>query len=283
MANDPDPRAVTTSHPGIPTDTIDKLARIWASVSELGAGLTEEEWKAPTELPGWTVQDNLAHLIGTERMLEGLPATEHRSGAREHVHNAIGAFNENEVDARRGSAGTEVLVEWDGLAARRLATLRSAGADYFAAEAMTPTGPGTVADFLHIRILDCWAHEQDIRRALGRPGHLDGPAAEHTIDRLIRTLPIVVGKRAGTPEGATVVIELTGPVHRVIPVTVAEGRAKIVADVPADVLAQVSMDSETFMMLATGRRTSGDLAERWSVDGDQTLGNAIASHLNMMI
>ena len=104
---------------------------------------------------------------------------------------------------------------------------------------MTPTGPGTVADFLHIRVLDCYAHEQDIRRAIGVPGNLDSTEAAHTIDRLLRTIPIVVGKRAGAPEGSTVVLELTGPVHRTVPVTVVEGRAKVVASVPADVLATV--------------------------------------------
>jgi uncharacterized protein (TIGR03083 family) len=57
----------------IPTETIDKLETIWRSVSALGAELDESDWRLPTDLPGWTVQDNLAHLIGTERMLQGLP------------------------------------------------------------------------------------------------------------------------------------------------------------------------------------------------------------------
>ncbi len=93
---------------------------------------------------------------------------------------------------------------------------------------MTPTGPGTMADFLAIRILDCWLHEQDIRRALGRRGNLDGAAAEHTIDRLIRTLPIVVGKRAACPEGAAVTVRITGPVERIVHCEVHDGRAAIV-------------------------------------------------------
>ncbi|MGZ4766576.1 MAG: maleylpyruvate isomerase N-terminal domain-containing protein, partial [Ilumatobacteraceae bacterium] len=58
----------------IPTDTIDKLEAIWRSTALLGDELDEREWKLATDLPGWTVQDNLAHLIGTERSLQGLPA-----------------------------------------------------------------------------------------------------------------------------------------------------------------------------------------------------------------
>ena len=112
-----------------------------------------------------------------------------------------GQFNEAEVATRRANSGREVLAEWNALADLRLDTLRTADDAYFAREMMNPTGPGTMADFLQIRVLDCWIHEQDMRRAVERPGHMVGPAAEHTIDRLVRTIPIVVGKRAATPGG----------------------------------------------------------------------------------
>jgi uncharacterized protein (TIGR03083 family) len=229
------------------------------------------------------VQDNLSHLIGVERMLQGLPPTAHQAAGVDHVKNAIGVANENEIDARRDHSGAAVLSEWNELVELRLRTLRDAGEDYFAQPAATPTGPGTMADFLHIRVLDCWAHEQDMRRALDRPGNLDSPSAEHTIDRLLRTIPIVVGKRAGTPEGATVVIELTGPVKRTVPVTVLGGRATVVDSVPPDVLATVSMDSETFGVLALGRRTAAEVSDGWEITGDTTIGEAVVSQLGMMI
>lgn len=267
----------------IPTDTIDTLEQTFTSLSALGRELSESEWKTATELPGWSVQDNLSHLIGIERMLQGHPPAEHEPPAVDYVHNPIGEMNEREVDLRRNRSGAEVLAEWEEVAQERLATLRSADEEYFAQETMTPTGPGTLADFLHIRVLDCWVHEQDMRRATRRPGHLDGPAAEHTVDRLIRTLPIVVGKRAAAPEGATVVIEITGPVERTVPVTVRDGRAHVADEVPADVTARVRMDTETFVVLATGRRTADALDGRWSVEGDAALGTAVAEHMNMMI
>lgn len=267
----------------IPTDTIDKLASVWSSLSELGAGLTDAEWHTATDCPGWDVQDNLAHLVGIERMLQSLPPTDHRAAPADHVKNPLGAANENEIDARRSRSGADVLAEWNELVALRLRTLREGDDAYFAKEMQTPTGPGTLADFLHIRVLDCWAHEQDIRRALGRPGNNDTPAAEHTIDRLLRTIPIVVGKRAGAPDGATVVLEITGPVRRTVPVTVDGGRAKVVHEVPADVLATVRLGSDTFATLALGRRTAAELADHWSVTGDEALGRAIVEQLNMMI
>lgn len=267
----------------IPTETIDTLEAVFTSLSRLGAELDEASWKRPTDCPGWTVQDHLSHLIGIERMLEGLAGAAAEPPPSPHVKNPIGEMNEREVEARRSRTGAEVLAEWDEIAARRLATLRSADDAYFAQETMTPTGPGTIADFLHIRVLDCWVHEQDMRRATGRSGNLDGPAAEHTIDRLIRTIPIVVGKRAQAPEGATVVLRLTGPVERVVPVTVTEGRAAVVDAVPADVAAEVAMDSEAFVVLATGRADADALIGRWTATGDEALGGAVVATLNMMI
>jgi uncharacterized protein (TIGR03083 family) len=267
----------------IPTATIDKLADTWQATSELCAGLTEEDWKRPTDLVGWTVQDNLSHLVGTECSLQGLAAADRLAAMPEYVKNGIGEFNESEVESRRGRTGAEVLAEWNAVTQQRLDTLRHADADYFAQPVTTPTGPGTIVDFLDIRILDCWVHEQDMRRALGRPGHLDGPAAEHTIDRLVRTLPIVVGKRAATPEGGAVVIDITGPVHRHLVCEVQNGRAKFVDSTTSDPLATVKMDTETFVVLANGRRTAQAMADRIELGGDRELAQRVVDNCNMMI
>ena len=265
----------------IPTATIDTLEDCFRTLSALGAELTEAEWKTATDLPGWSVQDNLSHLVAIERMMEGLPATAHRAEPRAYVHNPIGESNEHEVDSRRVLTGAEVLAEWNDIVARRVTTLRAGDDAYFNQPAMTPTGPGTLADFLHIRVLDCWLHEQDMRRAVHTPGNLSGPGAEHTVDRLIRTVPIVVGKRAGTPDGGAVVIDITGGVSRHIVCEVQAGRASLVAAPSAAPLAEITLDVETFVVLATGRRTAA--AVPVTIVGDQELGSKILSAFNMMI
>ena len=208
--------------------TTDLLEETLRATIAVGHELSDEEWELPTDCPVWTVKDHVSHIIGTERMLQGLPSAEVELAPSAHVKNPIGEFNEREVEIRRARSGTEVLAELEELVDLRLDTLRNADDAYFAQERMTPTGPGTMLDFLSIRILDCWVHEQDIRRAVDRPGHLDGGPAEHTTDRLLRTVPIVVGKRAGAPEGSLTVLHITGPVERTVPVVVEEGRAKVV-------------------------------------------------------
>ena len=267
----------------IPTDTVDKLESIWRSISNLGAELDEQQWKLATDLEGWTVQDNLAHLIGTESVLQGLPAATKPAAMGGHVKNPIGQFNEAEVEARRACSGAEVLAEWNDLVDLRVATLRSEDDAYFAREMATPTGPGTMADFLHIRVLDGWIHEQDMRRAVGMPGHLGGPAAEHTVDRLLRTVPLVVGKRAATPEGRAVIVEITGDVTRHIVCEVTNGRAAIVPEPTTDPMATVTLDTEAFVVLATGRCPVAAISDRIELGGDQALGQAVVDNLNMMI
>lgn len=267
----------------IPVDTIDKLEATWRSISSLGSELDERQWKLPTDLAGWTVQDNLAHLIGTERMLQGLPPAAAPDAVGEHVKNPIGHFNEAEVDARRSKPGADVLAEWDALVELRLATFRAADHEYFAREMAMPTGPGTMADFLNIRVLDCWIHEQDMRRAVGKPGHLGGPAAEHTVDRLLRTIPLVVGKRAATPEGAAVVIDITGDVSRHVVCEVNGGRAAVVERSAREPVAVVVLDSEAFIIVATGRRTAAMIGERIDLSGDEVLARKIVDNFNMMI
>jgi uncharacterized protein (TIGR03083 family) len=267
----------------IPVESIDTLEATWRSLSALGSRLDERQWKSPTDLPGWTVQDNLAHLIGIERKLEGLTGAPKLTEMGEHVKNPIGQFNEAEVEARRGLSGADVLAEWTALVELRLTTLRAEDDAYFAQPMATPTGPGTMADFLHIRVLDCWVHEQDMRRAVGVAGHLDGPAAEHTVDRLLRTIPIVVGKRAATPEGGAVVIDLTGGVQRHVVCQVNGGRAAAVAEPAADPLTTITLDSDAFVVLATGRRTATELADRIDLSGDVALGQRVVDNLNMMI
>ena len=265
----------------IPTDSINKLADTFDSLTRLCSVLTEEQWKLPTQLPGWTVQDNLSHIIGTERALYGLPETEHKASDLSNVKNPIGEMNEHHVDLRRSRTGAEVFAEFQEIAKMRIEQLRSADDEYFATAAMTPTGPGTIADFLHIRILDVWTHEQDMRRTVGIPGNGGGPAAEHTIDRLIRTIPIVVGKRAGTPEGGAVVILVTGDVTRTITTTIVDGRGQVTDTVPANALCTISMDSDAFLQLATGRAPHTEIA--YTIDGDNELGTKVVSQFNMMI
>jgi hypothetical protein len=74
-----------------------------------------------------------------------------------------------------------------------------------------------------------------------------------------------------------------GGVRRHIVCTVSNGRANIVDVEPASTLATLTMDTETFLVLATGRRTLDDVAGRVTFAGDTDHAARVASQLNMMI
>lgn len=265
-------------------ETLAKLRDVWTSLTELAGELDDDDWERPTDCSGWTVRDQLAHLLSFEWELAGRPVTlEELVAVPEWVHNDIGKANERAVRHWRGRTTGELIAAWREVVDERLAQIGAFTEEELAADSWTPLGPGTVLDLLQVRILDHWVHEQDIRRATGRPGHESGPAAEHTIDRLLLGIPMIVGKRAAAPEGSSVVLELTGPVHRERTVTVRDGRAKP-SDRPADPTAVITLDSTTFAELAAGR-TAPDPAittGRVTLTGNTPLAHKIATNLNIM-
>src|SRR3954463_15737526 len=121
--------------------SIDNLEETWASLDALLASLSEEEWKRPTGCPGWTVQDNVSHLVDYESRLLGRPAPERPDNATtataEHIKNDMGRGNEIGVDPRRSRTGEQVLDEFRDVTAERIATLARLTTEELDAETQT--------------------------------------------------------------------------------------------------------------------------------------------------
>ncbi len=266
------------------SDVVGQLEETWSSIDTLLAGLGPEQWTLPTSCPGWTVRDQVAHLVGTESALAGRPAPEPAADERPHVRNDVGRSNEAWIDQFREATPREMLAAYREVTAARLERLRGMTDADFAAESWTPIGPGTYGRFMQIRVFDNWVHEQDIRDAIGQPGHDTGPAAERSFDEMAGAMGYTVGKRAQAPDGSSVTIDLTGPVRRGIHVAVA-GRAKVVDHLDAPATATLVMSSGTFVRLACGRvDPAGEIAAgRVVVEGDQALGDRVARHLAFTI
>jgi uncharacterized protein (TIGR03083 family) len=271
----------------VPTDheLVDLLDQVWASVADLGRGLTEPEWKLPTECPGWSVQDNLAHLSAIEARLLGRPEPDHELPPElPHVKNPFGRTNELFVDARRGWSGADVLAEFEDVTRARINVLRGYRDEDFAAESWTPVGPGTVRDLLPFRLFDGWVHEQDMRRATGRPGDLDTPVAANGLDRVVKAMPFVIGKQAAAPEGTTVVLSLAGPLAREVVVGVVNGRARILDREPDTPTVRLTLTTETLARLGCGRIDPLDTIAVGGVgiEGDEVLGRRVVESMNFL-
>jgi uncharacterized protein (TIGR03083 family) len=267
------------------TDVVDLQVQAYEAIDELCSSLTAEEWTRPTECPGWSVQDNLSHITGTESMLLGRPAPEHDPGTKPWVRNPPGASNEIQVDYRRSWPPEKVLDEYREVTSERTTALRALSDDDLNAESWTPIGPGTVRDLIAVRIMDFWVHEQDIRRAINKPGGLDGPVAKHALGRHASALGFVVGKKAAAPDGTTVVFDITGPVGDTIAIGVEGKRANRLGEIPNKPDVTLTMDLETFNALCTGRWDPQKTLDegKVTIDGDTDLGRRIVENQNFMI
>jgi uncharacterized protein (TIGR03083 family) len=257
---------------------VELLAQEWAVINDLLAGLSDQDWSREA-LPGWDVHDVLAHIIGTERMLSGaeFPSAP-VADLGTHVRNDIGKANEAWVLALRERSHADLLADFRSVTAKRLASLRAMSAEEFNAPSWTPAGQATYARFMSIRIFDCWMHEQDIRAAVGLPGNEDGPVAAEALAEVVLALGYIIGKKGCAPDGCSVLIRLTGPVERDLPVVV-DGRARVVPRIEGEPTASLMLPSSLFLRLAGGREDAGKALGRIRLGGDEALGRQLATNL----
>lgn len=265
------------------TSDADRLAiyvDAWASSVEetvaLLRSLSDEDWDRPTDLAGWDVRAVAAHLAHLEAELAGVEQQPVDVPEAEHITSPMGFYTEMGPIARRSWPTAQIVAELETSAATRLAALREDPPnDGAGAPPRTPGGIGWDWNtLLSNRVVDVWMHQQDIRRAVGRPGGMDSPGAEHTVSVFARAFAYTVGKRVAPPAGTGVVLDVTGlrPVHLAVEVG-DDGRAapSTVSAEAADVA--LTMDLETYVVLAGGRRAPEAVDVK--VTGDEELGRRI--------
>lgn len=263
-------------------DLIGELDGVWASIRGVVVDLSDEEWTTPTRLPGWCVRDAVAHMIGTESMLAGRDMPDVTVDEAPHLQNDIGRFNEGWVIAHRECSGAEMIDRFDAVTTERLAALRAMSQADFDADAWTPAGQRTYGRFMQIRVFDCWMHEQDIRDALGRPGHLSGPVVDRALAEIATALGYVVGKKGGAPAGSSISLRIDGPTARRFDVVVAE-RAELVDEPLREPTAIIDTDLSTFAALVGGRGSIEDAMRHVAIEGDRELGDRVARNLAFVI
>lgn len=246
------------------------LESTWSGLASACQGLSEPEWHAPTELAGWTVKDNVSHVVGIERLLLGEPLPDHTlPDDLPHVRNDFGRFMEVAVDVRRGRPGAEVLDELREVTQRRLDTLRALPPEAVDEETDSFLGPRRpLKHLLGLRVFDCWAHEQDVRRAVHRPGGLDSPAGQLSLRRMLRGLEFL-GDRVPDAKGRSMLVTTTGAVETAATIVFGGG------DVAGEPDVRLTVDFETFLRLVTGRVGYDDVAPTVTVAGDEELGERL--------
>ncbi|MPZ95092.1 MAG: maleylpyruvate isomerase family mycothiol-dependent enzyme [Propionibacteriales bacterium] len=229
--------------------------------------LDPDDWRRSTDCPGWTVHDVVAHVASLERELaDHVRQGDIADGSRD----VVTTYTKIGVDARRGHSPDQLVAELTDAVGRRCDQLAAA----------PPTDPAGRPDhtpggidwdwrtLLRNRTIDVWVHEQDIRRATGRPGGMSSPGADLVAATFGAAFPYVIGKRAGADPGTTVVVEIDGTESAYA--VDDSGRCRSVDELPAGPSTRLSMDRETLTILGAGRRDPADVQVEMA--GDQDLG-----------
>ncbi len=270
-------------NPSVP-ELIDTWQCAMEDIETLCTPLTDEQWLAQTPCPGWTVADIVAHAISIESFIGGDPAPDHLPDwdTLPHVVGPLSQFIETGIDYRRGQSKDELLDELRSRTAIRRAQLDALPVD---AEVMGLSGSLTpLSRVVRTRTFDLWAHEQDIRAAIGDDGHWSTPPAVIAFQQMASALPFVWGKSVGAPTGASAQLSITGPEleGEVFAVVGDDGKATA-SDPVDDPTVRLTLGWPDYMRVSCGRVDVADPAflARVSIEGDAALASTLLEELTI--
>jgi len=219
------------------------LAAESAVTRALVAGLDEAGWHTPTPAAGWDIADQVSHLAYFDEV--AVRSAVHPEQFQAELAAAADTVDPDAIAARfRGRSGADLLDWFDTARADLLNTFKNLDP-----RARLPWfGPAmSAASSLTARIMETWAHTQDIADALG--------VTREPTSRLRHVAHIGVGARAfsyavhgKTPPEAPVRVELTGP----------DGSMWTWG--PGDAADRVTGPALDFCLLVTQRRHRDDVA-----------------------
>jgi uncharacterized protein (TIGR03084 family) len=141
----------------------DDLAEEQQVLDRIVSGLTPDQWAAPTPSEGWTVADQIGHLT----YFDGAAAqaiTEPEAFAASIDELVRGGVDIDALTLHRGLAPPELLDAWR----RNRARLAEAATGLDEGARVAWYGPSMSArSFLTARLMEVWAHGQDVVDAVG--------------------------------------------------------------------------------------------------------------------
>ncbi|MDX2932930.1 TIGR03084 family metal-binding protein [Streptomyces ipomoeae] len=240
-----------------PTPVIDDLCAEGDELDALVAEVPAERWALATPAPRWTIAHQIAHLAWTDRA-SLLAVTDESAFARE-VENALlqpGDFVDNGAEEGADTPPVQLLAEWRAGRRALADALRAAPAG-----ARFPWfgPPMSTASMASARLMETWAHGQDIADALGVT-RAPTDRLRHIVRLGVRTRDFAFGVQGLTPPFEEFRVELRGP------------SGELWTYGPEDATDRVTGPALDFCLLVTQRAHRTDLALRAEgTDADQWL------------
>ncbi|MEV7190907.1 TIGR03084 family metal-binding protein [Streptomyces sp. NPDC093510] len=225
---------------------LDDLRSESEELDRLVAGAGEERWSLATPAPGWTVAHQIAHLTWTDRAAL-LAATDPEAFAAEVEKAAAAPDSFVDEGAEEGAAlpPAELLARW-----------RAGRDELWRVLSEAPAGtrlpwygpPMAVPSMASARLMETWAHGQDVADALG--------VTRAATDRLrhvarigVRARDFAFAVRGLRAPGEEFRVELTSPVT-----------GEVWAYGPEDAAQRVTGPALDFCLLVTQRAHHADLS-----------------------
>jgi uncharacterized protein (TIGR03084 family) len=239
----------------------DVLADLSAENAELDllvGGLAAGGWATPTPAEGWTIAHQIAHLAWTDEAsrLAATEPEEFQAELQKAMANPTGFVEDGAAELASLPPG-ELLTYWRETRGELPNALRSVPAGekvLWFGPPMSPTSMATA------RMMETWAHGQDVADALGVQRH---PTArlKHVAHLAVRTRNFAYVLNDKTPPAEEFRVELQGP----------DGETWSWG--PEDAEQRVTGPALDFCLLATQRRHRDDLAvQAVGADADEWLG-----------
>ena len=220
------------------------LEDLRAEHDDLAALLRRADPDLPTPAAGWSVRDTVAHLAATDRDATTAASDPDRFGAGLHEITDVDDVVEGQVRAARALPVEQLLTGWaDGFACM------------LGAFAAVPPGtkvpwygpPMSLASFATARVMEYWAHGQDVADAIGVQ-RTPTARLRHVAHLGVRTRAFANVNRGLVPDPTPVAVVLSAP----------DGSSWAFGDDGAE--QTVTGPALDFCLLVTQRRHRDDLA-----------------------
>jgi uncharacterized protein (TIGR03084 family) len=221
------------------------LAAETADFDAILARLSPPEYLQPTPAPGWCISDQVSHLAhyDEETLLAATDPGRFRAEAAAKM--ATGGGSPDEIAARHRETPGPQLRAW---LTRARGELLAWFASADPAARLPWYGPDmSVASCMTARLMETWAHGQDVADALGHPRPATG-RLRHIAHLGVRTAAFSFTARGLPVPDRPVLVELAGP----------EGQAWTWG--PADAADVVRGPALDFCLVVTQRRHPADTA-----------------------
>jgi uncharacterized protein (TIGR03083 family) len=248
--------------------------------------LKPDEWASPTECPAWSVKGIALHVLGDDLSLLSRQRDEEPSGVAiepgpsfDELFVLLDRFNERWVEA--GSFfSPNLLIELLRLSGEWTREYYGSVDGDRLGEAVPWIGPDPAPYWLLAarEYWERWIHQEQIRRAVGRPGLHDPRFVVPGVAVAVRGFPQGLAAFPA-PDGTTVTFRIRDAGDGAWTVGCDGQSWRLYDGTPDDPSVTVAVDVETAALLFSRALTNAELTDRVQPDGDTDLGAVMVAGL----